>query len=89
MKEHLKLLGMTVEDKVTGFAGVVTSIDFDLYGCVQAVVQPAAKDGKYGDPRWFDVKRLVVTGGPVMAVPSFELAPGAEAGPSDKPLAMP
>ena len=34
---HLELLGQKVEDKVTGFRGVVTTISFDLYGCIQAV----------------------------------------------------
>jgi hypothetical protein len=34
----LKLLGTKVRDVVTGFVGIVTSVSFDLYGCVQAVV---------------------------------------------------
>ena len=41
---HMKLLGHKVEDKVTGFKGVVSSLSFDLYGCVQAVVTPAASE---------------------------------------------
>ena len=40
IKKHLDLLGYEVEDKVSNFKGVVISISFDLYGCVQADVRP-------------------------------------------------
>lgn len=47
LKKHLDLLGMRVEDRVTGFRGVVSSVGFDLYGCIQAIVNPGQdKDGK-------------------------------------------
>jgi len=47
VKKHLSLLGLKVKDKVTGYTGVVASIGFDLYGCVQAIVNPGMdKDGK-------------------------------------------
>jgi hypothetical protein len=60
VQEHLALLGKPVTDKVTGFTGVVTSVSFDLYGCIQAVVTPyAGKDGQLGEPRWFDVPRAL------------------------------
>jgi hypothetical protein len=58
MKEHLALLGYRVRDKVTGFEGVVTSVSFALYGCVQAIVTPAAKEDKLPDSQWFDISRL-------------------------------
>lgn len=55
------LLGRKVEDRVTGIKGVVTSISFDLYGCVQALVTPYAKeDGSLGESWWFDVTRLII-----------------------------
>ena len=38
MQNHFELLGYKVKDSVTGFTGVVTSISFELYGCVQALV---------------------------------------------------
>jgi len=74
MIKDLKLLGFKVKDMVTGFKGVVSSIGYDLYGCVQAVVTPEAdKTGKMEDSRWFDTKRLEITSKkPVMPVPSFE-----------------
>lgn len=80
----IKLLGLKVSDQVTGFSGVVTSIGFDLYGCIQAIVSPEMKDpGKLEDSRWFDVKRLkVLHNVPVMALPHFMNVQGG----FDKPI---
>jgi hypothetical protein len=89
IQEHMELLGMKVSDKVTGFKGVVTSVSFDLYGCIQAIVTPeVSKEGKQEDSRWFDVQRLTVTGkAPVMALPNYEYGYVAEGrkGPAEKP----
>lgn len=47
VKNHLALLGLKVQDKVTGFKGVISSISFDLYGCVQAAITPSVNaEGK-------------------------------------------
>jgi hypothetical protein len=71
--EHLELLGLPVQDRVTKFKGVVTGINFDLYGCVQAVVTPEASDGKITCGEWFDVTSLkVMKSKPVMQLPDFE-----------------
>jgi hypothetical protein len=89
VKEYLRLLGFKVRDAVTGFEGVIESVSFDLYGCVQAVVKPGLDEkGLPQDGRWFDLKRLSAIGDkPVMEVPTFEVVPG----PSEKPApaAMP
>lgn len=91
---HIELLGRTAKDRVTGFTGVVTSISFDLYGCIQAAVNPAVdKDQKLPDGRWFDVNRLEVVSKTkrAMQVPSFAKAQFGETpaththGPADKP----
>jgi hypothetical protein len=77
MQEHMRLLGLKVRDAVTGFKGVVVTISFDLFGCVQAVVMPpvffeASGEPKLEESRWFDVKRLEVTDDhPVMILPTF------------------
>jgi hypothetical protein len=88
--KYLNLLGMRVEDKVTGFKGVVTSISFDLYGCIQALLNPGmGKDGKMRDHGWFDVNRLkVISNAPVMQPPDFVIGPAADAkqGPAEKPV---
>jgi hypothetical protein len=71
--ESLRFLGLRVQDKVTGFNGIVSSIGFDLYGCIQAVVTPQVReDGKSEESRWYDVKRLkVLDSEPVMELPDF------------------
>lgn len=89
MKEHMDLLGYAVVDVVTGFKGVVSTIGFDLYGCVQAIVTPAINEkGEYGKSEWFDVKRLKKTSeAPVLAAPTFEsLQPVQIAGGYEKPI---
>jgi hypothetical protein len=91
LKKHLDLLGMRVQDRVTGFKGVVATIGFDLYGCIQAIVNPGAdSEGKLRDSQWFDVTRLrVLSDDPVMVRPEFEWKPPviAEAGkgPAERP----
>ena len=89
LQKHVDLLGQHARDKVTGFVGVVDSISFDLYGCVQAVVRPPAKDGEVKDGRWFDVHRLVILDKPrAMPVPSFPQLASADGthtkGPAEK-----
>lgn len=78
MKQYLDILGLRVKDCVTGLEGVATSVCFDLYGCVQVAVNPEAKDGKAADGRWFDHKRLIAGGDPVMEQPVFESVAGPE-----------
>ena len=92
LTQHLNLLGMRVQDRVTGFTGVVATVSFDLYGCIQAVVNPGTdSDGKLRDSNWFDVNRLrVVSDEPVMERPAFEWTDEAVArgnkGPAERPL---
>lgn len=90
LKQHVDFLGFKVRDKVTGFEGVAETVSFDLYGCVQVVVTPAAKDGEKKEGRWFDIQRLVVMAPErVMEVPSFAALATSdgthEHGPADKP----
>ena len=70
---HFKLLGFKVKDSVTGFKGVVTTLSFDLYGCIQAIVTPTIDGtGKTQDGQWFDITRLEVKSKkPVMRLPNF------------------
>lgn len=89
IKNHLDLLGKKVEDRVSGLKGVVTSVCFDLYGCIQAIVHPGlGADGKLNEQNWFDVSRLsVLDDKPVMQRPNWEVGPQAEGkqGAADKP----
>lgn len=94
LQKHLDLLGHRVTDRVTGFEGVVASVTFDLYGCIQAVVNPGLdKDGKLGEQQWFDVNRLdVLDLPPVMSRPEFDWSPASIAegnkGPAERPSIM-
>lgn len=73
IKKHLSLLGFPVRDRVTGFSGVVASVTFDLYGCIQGIVNPGlGADGKLGEQCWFDISRLEITGERVMDPPNYE-----------------
>jgi hypothetical protein len=83
-----------MRDRVTGFEGVVCSISFDLYGCIQATLNPGMdKDGKLKDSMWFDIGRLerkVLASGPmdrVMEKPDYLQGSQAEGkqGPAEKP----
>jgi hypothetical protein len=67
-------LGRRVKDKVTSAKGVVTSVCFDMTGCVQAIVRPSVdKDGKLQDAQWFDTIRLeILEPDPVLSLPDFE-----------------
>jgi len=88
---HIDLLGKTVKDKVTGFKGTVSSVSFDLYGCIQAIITPDVnKDGVVRDSHWYDVSRLEVLEKEkrVMAVPEYSngyVAQGKKGG-AEKPL---
>jgi hypothetical protein len=92
----LELLGLKVRDRVTGFTGVASSICFDLYGCIQAIVSPAVDDkGAMPEGKWIDVSRLdVLDAAPVMEIPggrftvtrsSSPAAPADHPGPNEKP----
>lgn len=88
MQEHLRFLGVKVRDRVTGFTGVATSTCFDLYGCVQTIVQPEVDEKSVvPDSRWFDNNRLEIVGDRVMDLPNFalELKDRDQRGPADKP----
>ena len=92
MKSHLILLGCRARDKVTGIEGVVTSVSYDLYGCIQAVMTMKADEkGEYNMSPWFDVTRLEVTDhNPVMTRPNFDIGYVAEGkkGAAEKPHPM-
>lgn len=86
----LAKLGSIMKDKVTGFEGMVATVGFDVYGCVQAVVVPTklSKEGKRQDGEWFDIKRLVPVGAGKTVMPqpfSEQITVGEEKGAEPKP----
>lgn len=86
--ENLKKLGYKVTDKVTGLKGVITCVSFDLYGCVQTIVQPGVEkdSSKIEDSKYFDITRLDIDpdSEPVMAAPKEFTE---DKGPANKPSA--
>ena len=89
IEKHLEILGFTVRDRVTKATGVATTISFDLYGCIQVVVNPGVdKHGKAQESAWFDINRLeIISKTRVMEPPSFDFGVIAEGkkGAADKP----
>lgn len=92
VNENLFLLGKKAEDRVTGFTGVVVSISFDLYGCIQALLNPGMKkdkDQELGQQTWFDVGRLkILSEERVMDLPYYlnQQDTTGQKGPADKPF---
>ena len=84
---QLDLLGFRAKDKITGFIGVVTSVSFDLYGCVQVVLSPPLdKDGKKAESFWFDATRLeILEPERVMDPPARWSIASDPKGPAEKP----
>jgi len=72
--KYLELLGLKARDKITKRAGVITSIDFDLYGCVQAILTGTVnEEGEVKSSNWLDVARLeIIDKTPVMEQPKFK-----------------
>lgn len=91
VQKHLDLLGARVRDRVTGIEGIVESVSFDLYGCIQTVVNPGLdKDKKPQDSRWMDVSRLEIKKAtPVMPRPPFDYSPADIAAGRHGPAAKP
>jgi len=95
VKESMLLLGRKAVDRVTGFRGVVSSVSFDLYGCVQVVVTSVHTPTTASDSKWFDANRLELTN-EASAMPNLFLGPNDYPiepknvdhgyGPADKPL---
>jgi hypothetical protein len=90
LNEFLNKLGLKAKDRVTGMEGVITSIAFDLYGCVHGLLRPPVDDkGAMVEGMWLDMARLEIKGKkPVMDLPTFffELPKTEPTGPEDKPV---
>ena len=69
----MDLLGLKVQDRVTNATGIVTSISYDLYGCIQAVISPCADvENRENITGWYDIKRLkILNTKPVMILPDW------------------
>ena len=88
-RRHIELLGFRGKDKVTGFSGVVDTVGFDAYGCIQLSLKPPmCADGTIPQGYWFDVTRIVVDFSErVVEMPNFHKGYVAEGrkGAAEKP----
>jgi hypothetical protein len=63
------VLGRTVKDKITGFAGVVLGRCEYITGCNQVLVQPPLdRDGNWVESHWFDEDRVEPTDAPKVKI---------------------
>ena len=69
-------LGQMVQDRMTGFKGIVMARTEYLNGCVQVLVQPKGcdKEGKPKESQWMDEQRFTAhsnakAGGPQKTAP--------------------
>jgi len=62
IEKSVDYLGKKVKDKITGRKGIVTSVCFDLYGCIQVVIngQKTNEKGEESTWGWIDINRLEV-----------------------------
>ena len=71
IKKHFSMLGYNAMDKVTKVEGIITSISFDLFGCIQVVLTPP-HDSQV-TPRWYDIRRIkILDNERVMDCPNFD-----------------
>lgn len=78
----MRMLGMKVRDRVTGFQGVAVSYVQYLTGCNQyGVTPPVGADGKYPACEYFDEQRLETTSDEVLVLDNSQ-APGFGAPPT-------
>ena len=80
IEQHVNLLGKKVQDKVTGASGIVTSISFDLFGCIQGWVnQGLDSDGKEKNSQWYDISRFeILSNKKVIDTPNYQYGHIAE-----------
>ena len=85
----LRTLGLHGRDRITGISGVVTSVCFDLYGCIQLALHPGLDEkGEPRDVRWYDLVRIEIDYGtaPCVVLPDFVSPRTARVpGPAEKP----
>lgn len=59
IEKYFDTLGRKATDKITGVDGVITSLSFDLYGCITCILTPHIKDNdKNIEAKWYDIQRL-------------------------------
>jgi len=72
-----KYMGKQVEDRATGFKGIVTAVAEWIDGCVQVLVKPKVnKDGEMPSGTWLDFSRVSIKGKGVCVKPKIAITGG-------------
>lgn len=86
-------LGFKAKDKVTGAKGMISTVCFDVYGCIQVILDPQKvnKDGTVGkNIGWIDINRVQIEGKKrFFEPPDFNIKYKKEKeihGPAEKPI---
>lgn len=88
-QDYLNNLGRKAVDRITEYDGVITSVSFDVNGCIQYCIKKpgTTSEGKLYEGYWFDAARCKLSGS-VVDPPNFEsnepLVNGNK-GPAEKP----
>lgn len=81
-------IGVTAQDVVTGFEGVITGRAQHLTGCNTYGLLAKASEGKVSPAEWFDENRLLITNRVAVALPSPARVERARSnGPGGNPVA--
>ena len=92
VQQSVDFLGKQVKDKISGRKGIVTSVCFDLYGCIQVVIneQRKDKDDKEITFGWIDINRIeIIKNKKIMNCPNYNNKYSSlvdVGGPADKPM---
>lgn len=70
-EQAFTILGKRVKERVSKLEGIATAVSFDLYGCVQVLVNHGIDDIEKPTPQvWYDMNRMeVLSDEPIIAVP--------------------
>lgn len=55
------VLGIHVEDVISGFEGILTAVAFDYPNSVRVKVEPFHLPGDVSEPQWFEAGRIRAT----------------------------
>ena len=71
----VNMLGKKAKDIITGSTGVITSLSFDLYGCIQVILTPGKIDKEFKEVKsigWVDINRIkIIKNKRIMEHPDF------------------
>ena len=82
--EYIDWLGREAIEALTGATGTITSISYDLTGCIQAFIDPCRvlESGEKAQGSWFDTDRIRISTAARAKLPGEERGTPVDNGPS-------